>query len=61
LRHRLEHLPGHAMYGLATFKPITVASSAGFRIDDAGHVKGQLCAAALPRSMTSLEDCTMRF
>jgi len=49
------------MYGLATFKPITVASSAGFRIDDAGHVKGQLCAAALPRSMTSLEDCTMRF
>jgi hypothetical protein len=48
------------MHRLATVEPITVASSAGSRIDDAGHVKRQLRVAALPRSMTSLEDRTMR-
>jgi hypothetical protein len=49
------------MYRLATVKPIAVASSTGSRIDDAGHVKRQLRTAALPRSMASLEDRTMRF
>jgi hypothetical protein len=48
------------MYRLATVKPIAVASSTGSPIDDAGHVKRQLRAAALPRSMASLEDRTMR-
>jgi hypothetical protein len=49
------------MHRLAAVEPITVASSAGSRIDDANHVKRQIRVAALPRSMTSLEDHTMRF
>jgi hypothetical protein len=35
------------MYRLATAKPIAVASSAGSRIDDAGHVKCQRSGIAL--------------
>jgi hypothetical protein len=44
------------MRRLATIMPITLASSAGSRIDDTDHAKRQLRAAASLRSMASLED-----
>jgi hypothetical protein len=58
LRHRPRPLSSRA--SLATIMPITLASSAGSRIDDTDHAKRQLRAAALLRSMASLEDRTLR-
>jgi hypothetical protein len=48
------------MHRSAAVEPITVASSAGFQVNDADQVKRQTRVAPLPRSMTSLEDRTMR-
>jgi hypothetical protein len=60
LQDRRGHLPSHAMQRLAIVKPNTVASRAGSQTDGTGHVKCQLRAAALPCSVASPEDRTMR-